>query len=403
MTGHNWLGSTRRLAPVRAAALAAVIGGSLTLAACSSNLPKDMQPLSYATVSQLEKRGFSKEDPILVRIYKQESELEVWKKSSKDGKFRKFKTYDICKWSGQLGPKKQEGDRQAPEGFYTVSPAQMNPKSSYYLSFNIGYPNAYDRSLNRTGTHLMVHGACSSAGCYAMADEQIGEIYALAREAFDAGQTAFQVQAYPFRMTPENLALNADNENMSFWRMLKDGNDHFEVTGQQPRVGVCDRRYVFDATADNLDPNGPCPAIEVPEQIQVAVAEKQAKDKAEETVILAKLERKKQADEQAVMIASAQPATPTATAPVAFSSGGASGRLGILGRLNPFGGAPAPQDLTPAAPAATGTVQPDGTLPLPPERPEVASNAEEAIALAVVKKRWSPPLPMLGYLPTRLR
>ena len=80
-----------------------------------------------------------------------------------DGRYALLKNYEICKWSGVLGPKKSEGDRQAPEGFYTVRPAQMNPNSSYYLSFNIGYPNAYDRSLGRTGSNLMVHGACSSA------------------------------------------------------------------------------------------------------------------------------------------------------------------------------------------------------------------------------------------------
>src|SRR5690606_33998645 len=95
---------------------------------------------------------------------------------------------------------------QAPEGFYSVGPGQMNPKSAYFLSFNIGYPNAYDRSLGRTGKHLMVHGDCLSKGCYAMTDPQIAEVYAIAREALQAGQPSFQVQAFPFRMTAENMA-----------------------------------------------------------------------------------------------------------------------------------------------------------------------------------------------------
>ena len=81
------------------------------------------------------------------------------------------------------GPNFKEGDRQAPEGFYNIRPHQMNPKSSYYLSFNMSFPNKFDRTRGRTGSNLMVHGACSSAGCYSMTDEQVLEIYAFAREA----------------------------------------------------------------------------------------------------------------------------------------------------------------------------------------------------------------------------
>ena len=145
------------------------------------------------------------QSPMLVRLFKQEAELEVWKQN-RSGRFALLKTYPICRWSGDLGPKVREGDRQAPEGFYAITPAQMNPTSAYYLSFNTGYPNAYDKALGHTGSELMVHGDCSSRGCYAMTDEQIAEIYALGREAFFGGQTSFQFQAYPFRMTPINMA-----------------------------------------------------------------------------------------------------------------------------------------------------------------------------------------------------
>ncbi len=86
---------------------------------------------------------------------------------------------------------------QVPEGFYTIAPGQMNPNSHYYLSFNVGYPNAYDRALGRTGGDIMVHGVCSSAGCFSMTDAQIGEIYAIAREAFNGGERAIQMQSYP--------------------------------------------------------------------------------------------------------------------------------------------------------------------------------------------------------------
>ena len=127
------------------------------------------------------------QSPILVRLFKQEAELEVWKQD-RSGRFALLKTYPICRWSGDLGPKVREGDRQAPEGFYTISPGQMNPQSAYYLSFNTGYPNAFDRALGRTGSQLMVHGDCSSRGCYAMTDEQIAEIYSLGRESFSVAR-----------------------------------------------------------------------------------------------------------------------------------------------------------------------------------------------------------------------
>ena len=204
------------------------------------------------------------ESPILVRLFKEESELEVWKQD-REGRFALLKTYPICRWSGELGPKVKEGDRQAPEGFYNITPGQMNPNSQYYLSFDLGYPNAYDRAYGRTGAQLMVHGDCSSRGCYSMTDEQISEIYALGRDSFFGGQKSFQVQAYPFRMTAQNLARHRNNPNIAFWKMLKKGNDHFEVT--QPRAqGQCLRkRYVFDAQS----PSGTrrcrsAPAAQVP-------------------------------------------------------------------------------------------------------------------------------------------
>ncbi|MFL5044500.1 MAG: murein L,D-transpeptidase family protein, partial [Xanthobacteraceae bacterium] len=187
----------------RTLAASAAIAGSIALTGCQTDgidIAKAMRPLSPQMLALFEKKGMSKESPILARIFKDESELEIWKQDN-TGHFALLKTYPICRWSGELGPKIKQGDRQAPEGFYTITPGQMNPNSSYYLSFNIGYPNAFDRAHGRTGAHLMVHGDCSSAGCYAMTDEQIGEIYSLARESFFGGQHSFQIQAYPFRMT----------------------------------------------------------------------------------------------------------------------------------------------------------------------------------------------------------
>ena len=170
----------------------------------------------------------------------------------------------------------------------------MNPQSSYYLSFNMGYPNAFDKALGRTGSQLMVHGDCSSRGCYAMTDEQIAEIYSLGRESFFGGQRAFQVQAFPFQMTPLNMARHRNNPNMPFWKMIKQGYDHFEVTQQEPKVEFCENRYVFDPAQPNVSRPMPfsaaakCPVYEVPDEIADAVRDKQRQDEIKTAELIAK-------------------------------------------------------------------------------------------------------------------
>jgi murein L,D-transpeptidase YafK len=266
---------------VRALLASAAVAAAIALAGCNpSDVPTNgraMAPLSDRMLSEIKEKRMDKDSPILVRLFKEESELEVWKKNQ-DGEYALLKTYPICRWSGDLGPKKKEGDRQAPEGFYTITPGQMNPNSSYYLAFNTGFPNAYDRSWGYTGSELMVHGDCSSRGCYAMTDEQIQEIYALARESFFGGQKAFQLEAFPFRMTALNMAKHRNNPNFAFWKMLKEGYDHFEATKQEPKVAVCEKRYVFDPAApDNatkplsFNPSGACPAYQLDKNIADAV------------------------------------------------------------------------------------------------------------------------------------
>ena len=168
----------------RALITSAVLAAGALLAGCNSdeislaNNAKANQPVPPKLLAEMVAKDMDLQSPILVRLFKQEAELEVWKQD-RSGRFALLKTYPICRWSGDLGPKVREGDRQAPEGFYSITPAQMNPQSAYYLSFNTGYPNAYDRALGRSGSQLMVHGDCSSRGCYAMTDEQIAEIYSL--------------------------------------------------------------------------------------------------------------------------------------------------------------------------------------------------------------------------------
>ena len=265
------------------------LASALTLAGCyvdeGYQLPsRAMKELSPEMLALLNQKNMPKDSPVLVRLFKEESELEVWKQDT-TGQFQLLKVYPICRWSGELGPKKVEGDRQAPEGFYSITPGLMNPNSSYYLAINVGFPNAYDKANGFTGAFLMIHGDCSSRGCYAMTDEQIGEIYSLAREAFLGGEKEFQIQAYPFRMTATNLARHRTNPNMPFWRMIKEGNDHFMVTHLEPKVDVCDRHYVFDAQPPAgstkplaFSPTGHCPVYEVPQEIAGPAGEKERND-----------------------------------------------------------------------------------------------------------------------------
>ncbi len=253
----------KKLAAISAVALA----GSLLLAACATQeTPPSLRPLSKDAMMLLGKKGMKTEAPIFVRIFKEESELEIWK-ARDDGHFYHFKTYPICTWSGELGPKLAQGDKQAPEGFYTVSKTLMNPNSSFHLAFNLGFPNAYDKAHKRSGSALMVHGKCKSAGCYAMTDALIEEIYALAREQFAAGHDSFQVHAYPFRMTEANMARHKGHRWFAFWQTLKDGHDLFELTRQPPPVTICERRYNVNArpiqnVSMRVDPEGRCPVFE---------------------------------------------------------------------------------------------------------------------------------------------
>jgi murein L,D-transpeptidase YafK len=295
-----WSFALIRRSLLRALITSAALGAGALLAGCNSDEislasnAKANQPVPPKLITEMTEKDMDLQSPILVRLFKQEAELEVWKQD-RSGRFALLKTYPICRWSGDLGPKVREGDRQAPEGFYAISPAQMNPQSAYYLSFNTGYPNAYDKALGHSGSQLMVHGDCSSRGCYAMTDEQIAEIYSLGRESFFGGQKSFQLQAYPFRMTPLNMAKHRNNPNMPFWKMIKEGYDHFEVTRQEPKVDFCEKKYVFDAVKPpdaKRDPvfeaSAKCPAYVVPDEVADAVREKQQQDHVEIARLVAK-------------------------------------------------------------------------------------------------------------------
>jgi murein L,D-transpeptidase YafK len=238
------------------------------VASCANNVEivaPHLRPLPKDAMMLLGKKGMDAQAPIFIRVFKEESELEVWKQRD-DGRYYHFKTYPICNWSGDLGPKVKQGDRQAPEGFYTVTREHMYPDSKVHLAMHLGYPIAFDRSQRRTGEFLMIHGKCKSAGCYAMTDALIEEIYGMARESFIGGHDTFQVHAFPFRMSDENMVRYARHEAYPFWKTLKEGYDYFELSRQLPTVAVCNRRYVVNVAVrggdpGRLDPEAACPAF----------------------------------------------------------------------------------------------------------------------------------------------
>lgn len=182
-------------------------------------------------------------DPVYLRIFKHESELELWIQPGGLGEFKLFKRYPICAWSGQLGPKMREGDLQAPEGFYWIERRQLNPRSRFHLSFNLGYPNLYERAQGWTGSALMVHGACVSIGCYAMTDAAIEEIYTLLERAIAGGQRRVPVHAFPFRMTAASREQFADPQHQAFWDMLQPVYSRFQRDRVPPQVEAESQGY----------------------------------------------------------------------------------------------------------------------------------------------------------------
>ena len=205
--------------------------------------PFDRAPL----VRDLAAAGFSLGDRAFVRIFKREHRLELWMKD-KD-RFRLFRHYAICTYSGELGPKFREGDKQSPEGFYRVGAKQLNPHSRHHLAFNLGFPNALDRQLGRTGSFLMVHGGCTSVGCYAMTDEKVDEIYAVMEAALGAGQREVDVHIFPFRPTEAALREAENDPAAPFWANLKQGFDLFEASAVPPEIAACGGQYRFGADA----------------------------------------------------------------------------------------------------------------------------------------------------------
>ena len=230
-------------------ALLVLLTAITVLTSCTN--PKTNMPPPIVNYQQTPPE-FKTGSPVFMRIFKEENELEVWMKTGP--RYDLYKTFRICKYSGGLGPKLRQGDRQSPEGFYRVGASALNPNSQYHLSFNLGFPNEYDRAHGRTGSYLMVHGNCVSIGCYAMTDKRIEEIYGLAEAALKNGQDYFQVHSFPFRMTDNNMRRHKLSEWYGFWENLKQGYDKFERERIPPKVMVWDKRYVFLRTLESGQP-----------------------------------------------------------------------------------------------------------------------------------------------------
>ncbi len=203
---------------------------------------------------RLARKGLKRGDAVFLRLFKASSELEVWLR--RDTQFTLLDIYPICHWTGTLGPKIREGDKQSPEGFYSIASSQIRLVGRWRNAFNLGFPNPLDRTLKRSGSHILIHGGCSSTGCFAMTDQVQAELYDLLQSAFQGGQKHVHVHVFPFRMTEENLALHKDHPAARSWTELKAGYDAFESTRMPPRVALCGPRYSITA-AEPGDPGDP--------------------------------------------------------------------------------------------------------------------------------------------------
>lgn len=228
-------------------ALGACVGAVICQTKQNERITEVRTRIEPSLKQELATAGFALGDPAFIRIFKEERELELWIKPQDEKQFKLWKTWPVVAMSGKLGPKLMEGDQQAPEGFYAVNAKAMNPESKYHLSFNIGYPNAFDQAQSRTGTLIMVHGNKVSLGCFAMTDPVIEQIYLVVEAALSHGDASIPVHVFPFRMTDERMA-QAETEGgpwLAFWKNLREGHDRFEAKKVPPQVRSAGDCYTF--------------------------------------------------------------------------------------------------------------------------------------------------------------
>jgi murein L,D-transpeptidase YafK len=200
---------------------------------------KESNVIDILTSSSIDKNNLR----IYLRAFKQEKVIELWAKNSFDSKYRLIKEYDICRTSGELGPKRKQGDRQIPEGFYHIN--RFNPYSNFYLSLGINYPNKSDKILGEKGNlgnDIFIHGACVTIGCLPITNDQIKELYIFCIEAKNSGQEKIPVSIFPAELTDvkyEKLQkkYKTDSDKLVLWTDLKKGYDIFNKTGKLPNIG----------------------------------------------------------------------------------------------------------------------------------------------------------------------
>lgn len=218
----------------------------LFLTGCAGlQIPYETRQIINRVQPELKQHQVYVGDPVFIRIFKEENILELWMKPENTYTYTLVKTYPICRWSGKLGPKFREGDHQAPEGFYSTNLQNLNPNSKYHLSFNMQFPNEFDRAHGRTGSFLMVHGDCVSEGCYAMTDPLIEEIYVLVERALMRGQAEVPIHIFPFRMTNDRLRQEFASSHYPFWWNIQQGYNYFEENKNPPLWTVTNKQYDF--------------------------------------------------------------------------------------------------------------------------------------------------------------
>lgn len=187
---------------------------------------------------------------LFLSAYKKEKELEVWIKPSNSLRFQKIKTYSFCKSSGKLGPKRKEGDLQIPEGIYFIN--RFNENSKFHLSLGINYPNKADlvfADQSHPGSDIFIHGGCETVGCIPITDDKMNELFILALEAKNGGQTNIPIHIFPFRFSTSNLEIHSNHtaSQNGFWDNLKIIHDHFKDKKELPKVAITpDGKYAID-------------------------------------------------------------------------------------------------------------------------------------------------------------
>lgn len=241
--------SVARLAALRPGTVPGVLGRQLEF----PRVRRAYETRAKGVVAMFEEIGVSAPE-VFFRVFKRDQVLEVWARNRGTGSFRLLKTYPVCKLSGQMGPKRRQGDGQIPEGFYEID--LLNPQSNYHLSMRVDYPNAVDRAREGgrapLGGDIYIHGGCATIGCVPVTDRWIEEIYLIALGARDAGQATIPVHLFPTRLDDAGMRWLARTYGTAFvdypfWQNLREGYQLFETSRLVPGVAYDGARYTFRA------------------------------------------------------------------------------------------------------------------------------------------------------------